>query len=116
VEADLTEIVALPSNQSNLSSKPNRTDRVVLPLLESCEWNTNIAISVQFDYIVTCEAESSPSGLSARNSVLMRTNRRHANAAIDLTVAERMFDLTDDDSTPANSRTVQRPEDTKQQT
>ena len=116
MEADLTEINFDLSNRSNLNFKPNRTDRVVLPLFESCQWNANIAISVQFYHIVKREAGSTPSGLSTRNSVLMRTHRQHANATIDLTVAERMFDLTDDDSMPANPRTGQRPEDTKQHT
>ena len=116
MEADLTEIVPLPSNQSNLSCTPNRTDRVVLPLLESCQWNTNIAISVRFDHIVKREAGLTPSGLNARNSVLVRTHRQHVNAAIDLTIVERMFDLTNDDSMSANPRTGQRPEDTKQHT
>ena len=109
MEADLTEMDPHLSNQSNLNFKPNRTDRVVLPLLESCQWNTNIAISVRFDHIVKREAGLTPSSLSARNSVLVRTHRQHVNAAIDLTIVERMFDLTNDDSMSANPRTGQRP-------
>lgn len=49
-----------------------------------------------------------PTACDASSSVLVRTHGQHASAAIDLTVAERMFDLTDDDSIPANPRTAVR--------